>query len=796
MRTNDRRLLRILGATLFGGLGFVSAAFAQYSDDYSGGDIRQTVARISYLTGSVSYARGDAPDDWQSPDLNVPLTLGDRLYTGRGGRAELQVHGGATIRIDAETDLAALNLTDDTKQFSQTLGAASFKVRRLGAEEIFEVDTPNAAITVDAPGDYRVDVDGDGNTRVSVRTGRLVVASGGGQVTLQPGDEMDIEGLDRPQYDVYALGGADTFDRWVLSREARWQRARSRQYISEDIVGVDDLDDAGRWEDIPEYGRVWSPVSVAADWAPYRVGHWCWQDPWGWTWISAEPWGWAPFHYGRWVTYSSRWYWVPVGRTVRTVSYSPALVAFVGGGPGFSGTVSVGSSGFVGWFPLAPRDPLIPWWGRRAAVRSVNVSYVNRPYVTVVNQNTFVSGGLVSRGWVRDQAVVRQVVAAPVLRGPLPFVPTQGSLRVSVRTDLPAAPRPPSIVLSRPVVARVAPPPAPPAFSAKVDFIRQNRGAPVDPGTAARIVEQRGRPQAAMAIRPVAPANGGVTLSQGSRREGRGAPASAPPAVQPVAPMRGRPLATVERPVLAPAPAPAPVPGTNPAPSAPADFPRGRSRVVNPNAPAPAGAPPNTPAPGNESWRNRRQPQAPEAVPVTPSEQPPQDRRRRVIDRQPPTEQPPSAPADVRPRPQRAPGPPRQQPQPVTPVPPQADNPNPAPPPPAQDQPGRGRGRRIDRRAPADAPAPTAPPPQAPPPQPNPPGERGRQMERRAPSEAPPPQPPPQRANPPQERGRPPAEAPPKPEGEKQKPEKKPAPEARGRGRGNAEKPTPEKKPD
>ncbi|HEY6147394.1 MAG TPA: DUF6600 domain-containing protein, partial [Thermoanaerobaculia bacterium] len=554
MRKNILRSLGILGAALLAGFGLVSPALAQYANDAYGTDIRQTVARVSYVTGPVSYARGDSPDEWQPPDLNVPLTLGDRLYTGRGGRVELQIHGGATVRLDAETDLAALNLTDDTKQFSQNLGAASFKVRRLGSEDIFEVDTPNAAITFDAPGDYRVDVDGDGNTRVSVRTGRVLVASGGGQVTLQAGDEMDIQGIDRPQYDVYALGGVDAFDRWVSSREARWQKARSRQYISEDIVGVADLDDAGRWEDIPEYGRVWSPLSVSADWAPYRVGHWCWQDPWGWTWISAEPWGWAPYHYGRWVTYSSRWYWVPVGRAVRTVSYSPALVAFVGGGPGFSTTVAIGAGSLVGWFPLGPRDPFNPWWGRRAAVRPGGVTYANRSYVTVVNQNTFVSGGLVSRGWVRDQAVIRQVGAAPVLRGPLPFVPTQGSLRVSARTDLPAAPRPPSIVLTRPVVARVAPPPAPPAFSAKIDVIRQNRGAPVDPGTAARIVEQRGRPEPSTAIRPVAPGNG-VTLSQGARREGRGAPASAPAAVQPVAPVRGRPLATVERPVLAPAPA-------------------------------------------------------------------------------------------------------------------------------------------------------------------------------------------------------------------------------------------------
>ena len=214
MRNDSRRPGAILTAAFFIVLTAANSARAQspqYGPDSS--DIRQTVARVSYLSGPVSYARGDSPDEWQAPDVNVPLTLGDRVYTGRGGRMELQIHGGTSVRLDADTDLAALNLTEDTKQFSQTIGVAAFQVRRLEAEEIVEVDTPNAAVTFDAPGDYRIDVDGDGNTRVSVRNGRVLVASGGGQVTLTSGDEMDIQGIDRPQYDVYAISGADTFDR-------------------------------------------------------------------------------------------------------------------------------------------------------------------------------------------------------------------------------------------------------------------------------------------------------------------------------------------------------------------------------------------------------------------------------------------------------------------------------------------------------------------------------------------------------------------------------------------------------
>ena len=150
----------------------------------------------------------------------------------------------------------------------------------------------------------------------------------------------------------------------------------------------------------------------------------------------------------------------------------------------------------MGRSPPAPRVPFSPWWGScaRGGVSSVgsNVAYVNRTYVTVVNRNTFVSGGVVNSNIVRDRAVVSQVAAAAVLRGPIPVVPTRGSLHVAVRADAAAAPRPPAALASRMVVARTAPPPAPPTFQSKLAVITESRGAPVAPDAAARISSEPG----------------------------------------------------------------------------------------------------------------------------------------------------------------------------------------------------------------------------------------------------------------------------------------------------------------
>lgn len=514
-----KRSLVALLATL--ALSPASFARAQSPED---DDMQQTVARVAYFTGEVSYNRGDDPDNWQPASLNFPMTLGDRLYTGRAARLELQTEGG-TLYLAPQTELAALNLTYEVKQFSLGIGSASFRIRRIDSGETFEVDTPNAAVTFDRPGEYRIDVDRDGNTRVLVGRGHVYVAAAGGEVPVEAGRLMVIDGIDSPVYDVSSRPRADSWDHWVEARARRFRQRGSRRYVTADISGVDELDEYGRWSEVSGYGRCWSPASVSADWQPYRAGRWAWQDPWGWSWVSSEPWGWAPYHYGRWINSRARWYWVPVRPGVRSVRYAPALVAFIGGS-GASLSVSIGGGGYVGWFPLAPRDPLVPWWGSRARDPrrddTATVTYGNRSHVTVVNRDTFLSGAPIGRSTIRTGAVLRQISSAPVVRGPLPLIPIASSIRVSTsRTG--TAPRPPGAALNRPVVTRLAPAPAPAHFRDKLEIIRENRGAPVGP-----VSSERPSP-GTKAIRPTNPVvvePGRVTLSP--RNRGAAGPAPVP----------------------------------------------------------------------------------------------------------------------------------------------------------------------------------------------------------------------------------------------------------------------------
>ncbi|MGH9663273.1 MAG: DUF6600 domain-containing protein, partial [Bryobacteraceae bacterium] len=48
------------------------------------------VARLSYLTGSVSFQPAGV-DDWTAATPNRPVTTGDRLWVDDGGRVELEI---------------------------------------------------------------------------------------------------------------------------------------------------------------------------------------------------------------------------------------------------------------------------------------------------------------------------------------------------------------------------------------------------------------------------------------------------------------------------------------------------------------------------------------------------------------------------------------------------------------------------------------------------------------------------------------------------------------------------------
>jgi hypothetical protein len=506
LRKHARKVASVFGVAIALALFLPKLALA-YDDD----DPPSVVARLAYSQGAVSFQPAGT-DDWVDAGINRPITTGDKLWSDQDGRVELQLDA-STIRLFHSTGFSFLNLNDNVTQVRLSEGTILVRVRHLDQNETYEIDTPNLAFSIYRPGTYRINVDEGGDaTSIRVRDGEGQVTGGGASYSVRAHDDAVFSGVDQLSADVQDLNADyDEFDSWSANRDRRWEHSRSAQYVSQDVVGYEDLDDHGDWRDTREYGHVWYPRVEQTDWAPYHYGHWAYIEPWGYTWVDDQPWGFAPFHYGRWVNVEGRWGWIPSPPRAEGVVYvrpvyAPALVAFVGGG-GFSVGVAVGGGGgAVGWFPLGPREVYVPSYRvSQRYVENVNISNttVNRTVInnyyqnTVVNNNTtvtnvtyvnqrvpgavmatsqqaFTSAQPVARNAVRVDE--RQMASAQVQVRQPTIVPTKQAVLGSAR---PAEHQPPAAVQQRAVVAKAAPPPPPPSFERRQEAIKSNGGKPL-----------------------------------------------------------------------------------------------------------------------------------------------------------------------------------------------------------------------------------------------------------------------------------------------------------------------------
>src|SRR5438067_2192567 len=477
------------------GLGMFAAAFLMLAAvlSFAADDPPSRVARLKYLDGQVSVQPGGV-DEWVAANINRPLTTADNVWTDRDSRAELHL-GTAALRMNSETSVTLTNLTDSTVQVQLHQGTLNLHIADLFRGEIYEVDTPNTAFTVEKSGSYRFDVDANGDTTlVTVWSGKGIATGDGPAVEVRGHEQARFESGKSLAHQIYKAPPFDGFDDWARVRDSREDHLYSVRYVPRSVVGYEDLDEYGYWRLVPSYGWVWAPRAIAVDWAPYRFGHWIWVSPWGWTWVDDAPWGFAPFHYGRWTIVGGSWGWVPGPIRVRPW-YAPALVVWTGSGAR------------IGWFPLGYGEPYIPSYRvsrdyfrtinvnntritnityvtnnyyRVDNVRITNIHYVHENRVTIVDQKVIVDSRRIDRdvfvdrdhdrGWHNGRD--RWVASCP------PVPPSRHSVLGEHAEN--SAHRPPDKILYRPVVMKRPPPERPVPFDDKRAEIEKHGGRPLD----------------------------------------------------------------------------------------------------------------------------------------------------------------------------------------------------------------------------------------------------------------------------------------------------------------------------
>jgi hypothetical protein len=437
-----------------------AAACAQ---DVPVSDPPSRVARLNFIDGSVSFQPAGV-DDWAAASLNYPLTSGDHIYSDIGSHAEMHI-GPNALRLGSQSNFGFLNLDDRTVQVRFTEGALEIRLRRLDDDDLYEVDTPQGAVSLLRNGDYRIETDPDRNaTMVTVRAGEVEVTANGNSFAVHP--RQTAYCADGAQPDIRDANPPDAFDAFTDQRNILEDRIPPPVHVPPTMAGYQDLDAYGDWQQTPQYGWVWAP-RVRAGWAPYHEGRWAWVEPWGWTWVDDQPWGFAPFHYGRWAYLGGVWVWAP-GAVVARPVYAPALVAFVGG-PRLG----------VAWFPLGPSEPFYPAYRTASVTANVtNAGYVNRQVpgaVIAVPQSGF-AGGQPVAGLARSMSA--EELRGAQVTGAAPVAPQRMSVLGNTGTNVA---RPPQSVMQRQVVAKTAPPPPPVSFAAKQQMLQANGGRPLAP---------------------------------------------------------------------------------------------------------------------------------------------------------------------------------------------------------------------------------------------------------------------------------------------------------------------------
>ncbi len=627
LRSNSLKLTFLFGCV------FATHLFAQ-----GGGDPPSRVARLNMMQGSISMEPAGA-DEWVPGIINRPFTTGDFLFADTGSRAELHLDT-AVLRMNEQTSFGFLNLADQVAQLQLAEGEMQIHVRRLGGGDVFEVDTPNAAITLQSQGDYVFTVDpNNGTTFLVIRNGQAEITGGGQAFTLMANQSVQLYGTDQLGFDVENAPGVDDFENYCLQRDQHEARLQATRYVPADMIGYEDLDANGSWRNTPEYGPVWYPNRVDAGWAPYHNGHWAWVDPWGWTWVDDMPWGFAPFHYGRWAYVGGAWGWTPgptvvvVGRPAVRPVYAPALVAFIGGAS-WGASVGFGGGPMMGWVPLGPGELYSPAYhvspgyynqvnvsntviNRNVNITNVyNTTYVNKTTIinnnqTYVNmrspnavmtmpQNAFASGQSANRVGkpVPAQSVGKiQMNTAAVLAPPV--APTKQALTAGYSAGQKPVAHPPAQLMSRPVVAKVAPPPAPVSFAAQQQVLQRNAGQVFN----AQTVRTSVSPSAVKPATQVKIANQGQPVTKTKVVVGQKVGA---------APPNARPMVASTPNAAKPAPNP---PAVNPnAHGIPPNRPAPAVTPVNPNAAQPVAKTPPPPA-KVEAYKPPPQPAAKTAPP-------------------------------------------------------------------------------------------------------------------------------------------------------------------------------------
>lgn len=180
----------------------------------------ERTARVQYVSGELSVAPKET-NQWTAARLYQSLPPAEYIWTGKNSRTEISV-GDGFIRMNSEASVTLVAINRSTVQIGVNQGEVSLTVPHLFPGEIYEIDAPNATLTVTRSGIYRVEVHPDQDqTVVTARRGSIVATGGGNAVTIKEGEQVVFTARDSLQHSAQKAPARDGFEEWASVRDQR-----------------------------------------------------------------------------------------------------------------------------------------------------------------------------------------------------------------------------------------------------------------------------------------------------------------------------------------------------------------------------------------------------------------------------------------------------------------------------------------------------------------------------------------------------------------------------------------------
>jgi len=281
-------------------------------------DSQARVVRLSEVQGDVQVDR-NAGQGLEKAFLNLPISQGVKLQTGKDGRAEVEFEDGSTLRVTPETVITfpQLSLRDSGAKVSTVhLQEGSAYVNFAGSkDDEFTLTFAHEKLALAHSAHLRLEM-GDADATLAVFNGEVQIQGDAGTVAVSKNHTAQFDLTDDDHYELAKSVEPDPFDQWDKEQNQYHQQYASNSYSSYSpyAYGTNDLNYYGSFSNVPGYGNVWQPYFAGAGWDPFMNGAWAFTPGFGYGWVSGYPWGWTPYHYGSWVYLpTSGWGWLPGG---------------------------------------------------------------------------------------------------------------------------------------------------------------------------------------------------------------------------------------------------------------------------------------------------------------------------------------------------------------------------------------------------------------------------------------------------------------------------------------------------